>query len=665
MLADVDGAEPWSYTYNGYSENVDSGSALCRTVASTQCKDCMHFAAGEYGTLKCDSVPAPSLYAGQLLFISPNTSSPALPECTPMPNHCHKNHLAVQSLDNGQITPADGQDFSTMTGDDGFACGVSVDYTCNTCYQPSVAGVTQSIGYTYSTVCEKYTTTGDYTDSSSVSCVKAACPSTDIAHGTATLASGTANVCGASYTFSCDTCYQRSGDKTVACSTDATSAIWSPAKPVCNVAECTALPVTKGTVAYSNNYHCLSTATVTCDSCYELDGSVTQTMSCGVQEVDDQDVAGWIYNGALTSEAVCTKQQTWCSDPPAPPPYSHRTWDSSTQKSCGSTATYTCGAGFMLALDGEIQYSFTEYVLECDSTSGSWCYNGTCTLQTLSCEPVKCQLTSTLQPTGDVWGGTVSLTTDSSNTDGVGAVYSITCNTCFDVTSSSAVVCESTGQWNDTWPTCTSQKCTALNNSMFGGNGAWVYEQGGAAAPPDPDEATCQTNATATCNSCYALNRNDLHATCTMQSSGSPTFIGNTTGGSCSRIPDWCSLDLTLENGNVTVTSDSYDASEGFRCEDVVTYKCDSCYDLVAANGSNDRLHPIKVYNRTCSAPTGGAWTGTDVTCEITNCPALDPVGDGHWECSTTATANGGYSCGTTCTLQCDKTVCNACPMCH
>ena len=280
-LATLGNADPWSYTYDGQPETVGS-DALCRTVASAQCKDCFFFNSSQHSTLMCDSVRGKGPYAGQLLFVDEASNSPVLPVCAPYPNHCHKNHLQVQSLANGLITSSDGQSVADLSGTEGFGCGTVLTYSCNSCYQLKVAGVLQPLGAMHNTTCKLYTTTGEYTDASEVSCVLAACPSTTMPHGTAQLASGLANQCGATYNFQCDTCYQRVGNFTAECQTSSSTEIWSPNMASCQPAVCGTLGVTDGAVSYAGS-SCNSKATVTCDSCYEYSGGTSTDFTCGVK----------------------------------------------------------------------------------------------------------------------------------------------------------------------------------------------------------------------------------------------------------------------------------------------------------------------------------------------------------------------------------------------
>ncbi|KAI8507036.1 hypothetical protein Bbelb_154750, partial [Branchiostoma belcheri] len=431
-------------------------------------------------------------------------------------------------------------------------------------------------------------------------------------------------------TFTCDSGYDLVGNTAITCQADTT---WSGPAPTCTRKECPLLtaPV-DGAMSGSNFYQ--DVLTFTCDPGYDLVGN--PTITC-------QADATW--SGTVPT---CTRKEC----PLLSAPTNGAVTGSNFYQ---DVATFTCDTGYNLAGDPS---------LTCQADATWSAAAPTCTLNqcplltapangamtgtnfyqdvaTFTCDSgydlvgntaITCQADAT-------WSGAVPtctrkecpLLTAPTNGANTGSnfyqdVATFTCNSGYDLVGSSSLTCQADATWSGTAPTCTRKVCPLLtapaNGAVTGSN---LYE--------DVSTFTCDTGY-------------NLVGSSTLTCQADATWSG--AAPTCAR--NQCPLLSAPTNGAVTGTN---------FYQDVVTFTCDSGYDLVGSS------------TLTCQADT--TWSGAAPTCTRKECPLLTAPANGavaganFYQDVATFTCDTGYNLvgNPTLTCQADATWSGNAPICQ
>ncbi|KAH3889331.1 hypothetical protein DPMN_013385 [Dreissena polymorpha] len=337
--------------------------------------------------------------------------------------------------------------------------------------------------------------------------------------------------------FSCETGYARTGLASVSCRADQT---WSGSTPICVIKDCGTLskPL-NGSVSFVPNTEYLSQAEFECDIGYSLSGNKTRTCT-------DTGRATGVWAG--TSPTCVIKD---CGLLTAP---GNGTIDTQTGTKYQSVTLFYCNTGFDL-----IGVSSTKC-----GADGVWD----------SVKP-RCQIKDCLSLAAPA-NGNINLpqgTTYSAN-------VTYTCNIGYTLNGIASRICQSTGQWTNSPPTCEINTCSVLSNPS---NGKVDLSNG----------TKYQSTAVYTCNSGFLLS-----------GSASRTCQADKTWSSsepiCNRIS--CPTLTAPSNGAV-------DLSDGLLYEDIATFSCNTGYAMVGTS------------TRQCLATK--LWSGESPTCQIKNCGSL------------------------------------------
>jgi hypothetical protein len=374
-------------------------------------------------------------------------------------------------------------------------------------------------------------------------CTPVDCGSAPAASANARLVSVDRTTLGGTAAYACNEGYgvssSASGRYEVVCEA---SGMWS-ASGTCDPVSCGALtPPANGNVSTPGGVEYTDVATYSCNSGYVLT-SGSSSRICDL-------------TGAWTgSAAVCTPVS--CGGLSNPSNGSVSLPDGSF---FGATARYRCDAGYRLA--GPETRSCLE--------TGAW--SGVATL----CEPVSCG------PLVNPGNGTVATPDGTEYTD-VG-LYS--CNSGYVLTSgSSSRICDATGSWSGTPPSCAPVDCGALSDPDNGD----VVVAGGT---------SLGATASYTCLEGYAL-------------SGSATrtcgVTGAWSGSAPSCAPTSCGAVATVANATASVPSALLGSTATFTCD----------VGFVPRAGTSN--------TQTC---TGAAWvwSGSVLSCDPVSCgPLVNP----------------------------------------
>ncbi|XP_019620839.1 PREDICTED: uncharacterized protein LOC109467334 [Branchiostoma belcheri] len=462
---------------------------------------------------------------------------------------------------------------------------------------------------------------------SNPTCTEAACPVlTAPANGAMTGSHFYQDVA----TFTCDSGYDLVGNTAITCQADTT---WSGAAPTCTRKECPLLtaPV-DGAMTGSNFYQ--DVLTFTCDPGYDLVGN--PTITC-------QADATW--SGTVPT---CTRKEC----PLLTAPTNGAVTGSNFYQ---DVVTFTCDTGYNLAGDPS---------LTCQADATWSAAAPTCTLNqcplltapangamtgtnfyqdvvTFTCDSgydlvgntaITCQADTT-------WSGAVPTCTRKecpllaapANGAVAGAnfyqdVLTFTCDSGYDLVGSSSLTCQADATWSGTAPTCTRKVCPLLTAPVNGAvTGSNLYED----------------VATFTCDSGY-----NLVGSSTIICQADATWSG--ADPTCAR--NQCPLLSAPTNGAMTGTN---------FYQDVVTFTCDSGYDLVGSS------------TLTCQADT--TWTGAAPTCTRKECPLLTApangamTGSNFYQDVATFTCDSGYNLvgNSSLTCQADATWSGNVPICQ
>jgi hypothetical protein len=414
---------------------------------------------------------------------------------------------------------------------------------------------------------------------------------------------------GATATYACMMGYGPSGSSTRTCQVDGT---WTGTDPTCVVANCPALPGPTGGMVLAPTLTFGSTATYSCGTGYTLTGTATSLCQ----------------NDGTWSGTVPTCVIKDCGTVKAPTNGAV----AATTTTYGSTATFSCGAGYLLSGAAAITCQ----------PDGAWSAAApTCGLKNCG---------ALTPPTN----GTVDATVTT-----VGSTAAYACTAGYGLTGGAMRTCQDDGTWSATAPGCTIKNCGALTAPTNGSVAAPVTTYGATATysciagygPSGSSTRTCGADGmwSGTAPACVVANCPAL-ASPTGGSVSAPTLTVNSTAtyacgagydiagaatrtcqanGSWSGMAPTCTIKncgaLTAPaNGAVSDPTTTYGAT--------ATYSCDAGY---AASGG---------VNRTCQAD--GTWSGTVAACTIKNCGVLtSPTNGSVTDPTTTYGASATYAC--------------------
>ena len=259
------------------------------------------------------------------------------------------------------------------------------------------------------------------------------CPAPSVADGTVT-PTGTINS-GAVYTVTCNTGYKIDGSLTVTCSeTSGAATLSNP--PTCITTPTCAQPiVADGIVSPAGPINSGAVYTVTCNTGYKIDGSLTVTCS--------------ETSGAATLSKLPTCITTPCAKPTVP-----------NGEVSPTTGTVAHGQEYQLTCNqGYLPKSLTS--LECDGSTGDL------TPESLECEVDNKTEPNTTCAAPSVANGVVS-PAGPINSD---ASYTVTCNTGYKTSGSPTVNCtDKDGVATlDQLPTCLPEPIESVEQSGAGG----------------------------------------------------------------------------------------------------------------------------------------------------------------------------------------------------
>ena len=416
-------------------------------------------------------------------------------------------------------------------------------------------------------------------------------------------------------TYSCNNGYNLTGTATLTCLSDGT---WSSPMPTCPPVNCGDSGTPANGTKTGTNFTYNSIITYSCNVGYNVMGA--DSLTC---------LSDGSWNGSVPSCVIVS-----CSDPGTP----SNGQRIETGFLYNSVVSYSCEAGYNLT---------GSETLACLS-NGMW--NATAP----SCSIITCndpRTPSNGQRIGDIFNYSSTVT--------------FYCNTGYNLSGSLALMCLSSGLWNDTTPSCNKVNCgdpgVPINGQKVGDTFTYLETVTFSCVSDDysligSQAITCQSNGSwsdtvPVCSthigctdpgipangvrigndfsynssvsfSCYpGYQLNGIAAiTCDVESKWSTNLP------SCDVIH--CSAPVVPDNGNVSYTSLSANSS--------VYFTCNTGYKLIG--------------NTNITCPPNGQWSNVDVpSCNITVCPPLTPLSHGH----ITPIMNQ-YTYGTVVTFSCD-----------
>ncbi|XP_066302889.1 sushi, von Willebrand factor type A, EGF and pentraxin domain-containing protein 1-like [Branchiostoma lanceolatum] len=441
-------------------------------------------------------------------------------------------------------------------------------------------------------------------------------------------------------TFICDAGYEIRGSHTRTCLADGT---WTGIQPDCVLKQCACLEAPPfGSIAVSGGCDVSDTVTFSCNSGYELQGSVSRSCQTTQQWTGSQPFCVKIqcpplnapangmkfggneyqetvsftcstgYEIVGTSTLTCQADQTWSDTVPAcirsqcPVPQAPPNGDVTGSNEYGNTVTFGCEVGYRL------EGSPTRTCMATKTWSG---IETSCVLKT--CPPAHAP------GHGSVSGG---------NSYGDTVTYS--CETGYDMLGTPTRTCQDSQQWSGNQPYCLKVECNTLNPPTAGfvvggheygesvqfscwpghtltGSGNRTCQEDGQWSGQQPicvenecPELDSPPNGYKTggngygdiviffCNDGYEMDGPEPVVIRTCEA--------DRTRRACPRL-------LPPANGNITGNN---------LYGDVVTITCGPGYGL---RGSSTRA---------CQA--NQQWNGTSPTCERLQCPILSAISDGQ-----------------------------------
>ena len=355
---------------------------------------------------------------------------------------------------------------------------------------------------------------------------------------------------GDTITYSCDSGYDLVGNAIRTC----TASGWSDSEPTCELE-----PITCGPNTCNGHGTCVE------------QGGVFDHCEC-----DD----GW------TGDTCGTEVDCGAPDPaPADGSIDYTT------TTYGSTATYSCNAGYSLV-----------------GTASVTCQNdGTWSDVAPVCDPVDCG-----NPDPAPANGSVSYT---STTYGSAATYD--CNAGYGLVGNATTTCQSNGTWSNAAPTCELQYCDVL------------YQVSGTFRVSDaPNSCGDVSNTMTTNNSVPSLDNNETTPFNTTDFQDSfirlrfPENGGAPTDGSVSLIEYYLPVEFLVDCPGTNVTTD-----------------VDHSVGILEMSGDPPQVQPSPNVSRTCQPWATGQLSGTSLDWSL--CDVIPP-GSGTWWSHDDAQAGAG-----------------------
>ncbi|XP_064397067.1 CUB and sushi domain-containing protein 1-like isoform X5 [Halichondria panicea] len=481
-------------------------------------------------------------------------------------------------------------------------------------------------------------------------------------------------------TFSCNEGYELQGSDTRAC---LNNGLWTGVDSSCTLVDCLPLPLlTNGDISV-NTTTFMSTASYSCDLGYQLDGDVIRTcqlngswsgiepvcnsIDCGpltdpgnglvmVSTTIFMSTAAYSCNSGYTLEGdisrTCQFNGSWSGAEPAcnlvdcgPPPTLENGGPSSVTitTTVNSFVMYECNEGY-LAQVAVNTISFCQ-------ADGQWS-NISVTCQIVTCN----RLFPPFQ-------ATISFT--SMFNFGSEAIYS--CITGFEIVQGSASrICQASGSWNGTQPSCERVNCgspSSLSNgsvtvglTTFNSLAGYGCDDGFLLDPPSQEIRSCTANRVwsgpdPTCNSvdCGFLapplfgsvelkqvNQTSLGAVANYACLRGYQLLGNSSR-TCLANGEWSSMEPLCEVVTCNRLFPPFQATISFTSMfnfgSEAIYSCITGFEIVQGSAS-----------RICQA--SGSWNGTQPSCERVNCGSPSSVSNGSVTVGlTTFNSLAGYGC--------------------
>ena len=375
-------------------------------------------------------------------------------------------------------------------------------------------------------------------------CDPVTCPTLNVTHGHF---AGGISVFGDVVTLLCDEGYAILGADTLQCNG---SGLWNSSIPSCEQLKCPILDnVTHGHFEQNGGIGAYGDVlSVVCDVGYHIEGDAT-TIQCN--------------SSGLWNSSVPTCDPLEC---PILDNVTHGHYQRNGEIGLfGDVVTIICDNGY------EIEESAS---LQCNS-SGLW--NSTLP----SCEPLKCPQLDNVTNGYFEWKGARGV---------FGDVVSVVCEDGYEVEGDTSLLCNSSGLWNSTIPSCVALECPKLDNITNG-----HFE-------PYRDINVFTDNVTLVCDTGYHI-------------SGNSVLSCNSSGLWDSAMPS-CQPMECPDLGNVTNGNFEQNVSDGV-FGDVVTVMCDGGYEVEGED------------NLMCNS--SGMWNTSIPRCDPVSCPKLGNITNGHF----------------------------------
>ncbi|XP_065189195.1 sushi, von Willebrand factor type A, EGF and pentraxin domain-containing protein 1-like isoform X2 [Sycon ciliatum] len=477
------------------------------------------------------------------------------------------------------------------------------------------------------------------------------------------------------YTISCSSGFTLVGSNTVTCPTANAFTTF----PICQANTCPALPViTNGYVSATvASFTIGGTASVLCLPGYVVTGTATITCGSGGQWPSGTSlptctlrmcpaltppISGSIvsstrlpygvtifacndgYQLTGNSATVCMANGAWSTTTPT-----------CTSIMCSSQAAPSNGAIASMSLEVNGVTIFT-----CNSgynvvgSSASVCLpNGTWSTSEPTCQPIQCPA----NPVSPMNGAVSAVGRNAF------AIRTYSCSTGYQLSGATTTVCQTTGAWSGTPPTCTRVVCSgqvapsngAIASMSLEINGATIftcnagYNVVGSSAsvclpngtwstsPPTCQLIQCPVNPVSPTNGAVSSGARDAFTnrtySCSMgyQLSGTTTTVCQTTGTwsgtppTCTRV--MCSGQVAPSNGAI--------ASMSLEINGATIFTCNSGYNVIGSSAS-------------VCLPTG-TWSTSPPTCQLIQCPVnpVSPINGAVSSGARDAFTNRTYSCNT------------------
>nr|XP_055049542.1 sushi, von Willebrand factor type A, EGF and pentraxin domain-containing protein 1-like isoform X2 [Misgurnus anguillicaudatus] len=459
--------------------------------------------------------------------------------------------------------------------------------------------------------------------------------------------------------YSCDEGYEMKGSNTTNCTA---TTEWTSKPPTCELVQCSELTTpNNGTMQCrpnhdsKSNFSYQSTCEFSCDKGYTLRNSSSSTLLCGATgHWNDSQPSCEIVKCNPDDVLTLHHGSVQCSNPNG-------------NFSYDSVCEYSCDEGY------ELKGSNTT---NCTATT-EW------TSKPPTCELVQCS--DLTKPNN----GIMNCHHDSKGNFSYQSTCEFSCDEGYTLqtSSSSTLLCEATGHWNDSQPSCEIVKCNpddvltlhhgsvqcSQPNGMFAYDSVCEYsceEEGYELKGSNTRKCTATTEWTSkppTCEfvqcselttpnngamKCYDCNgKFSYKSTCefaceegyTLQTSSSSTLLCGATGHwndsqpSCEIVKCNPGDVLTLHHGSVKCSH----RNGNFSFDSVCEYSCEEGYELKGFNTSK------------CTATT--EWTSKPPTCELVQCSNLTTPNHGTMHCRPKHDSKSNFSYQSTCEFACKE----------